>query len=66
MHMDLDTNMKLIGKRFPYLATYEVRSSLMASPIPSFSVCDIEMLGTGLGVRLVHQCMIVVHDKPCI
>ena len=24
MHMDLDTNMKLIGKRYPYLATYEV------------------------------------------
>ena len=25
MHMDLDTNMKLIGKRYPYLATYEVQ-----------------------------------------
>ena len=25
MHMDLDTNMKLLGKRFPYIATYEVR-----------------------------------------
>lgn len=24
MHMDIDTNMKLIGKRFPYLATYKV------------------------------------------
>ena len=26
MHMDLDTNMKLIGKRYPYLATYEVHT----------------------------------------
>ncbi len=28
MHMDLDTNMKLVGKRFPYLATYQVRVPL--------------------------------------
>ncbi len=27
MHMDLETNMKLVGKRFPYLATYQVRHS---------------------------------------
>ena len=24
MHLDIDTNMKLIGKRFPFLATYQV------------------------------------------
>ncbi len=24
MHLDLDTNMRLLGKRFPYLATYQV------------------------------------------
>lgn len=24
MHLDLDTNMRLVGKRFPYLATYQV------------------------------------------
>ena len=24
MHLDIDTNMKMIGKRFPYYATYTV------------------------------------------
>lgn len=27
MHMDMDTNMKLIGKRFPYLATFKIGCS---------------------------------------
>ena len=26
MHMDLDTNMKMVGKRYPYYASYKVRS----------------------------------------
>ena len=25
MHMDLDSNMKVVGKRWPYYATYTVR-----------------------------------------
>ena len=28
MHLDLDTNMRLLGKRFPYLATYQVRPAM--------------------------------------
>ena len=27
MHMDMDTNMRLIGKRYPYLATYKIGCS---------------------------------------
>ena len=27
MHLDIDTNMKMVGKRFPYLAQYTVSQS---------------------------------------
>lgn len=29
MHMDLETNMKMIGKRFPFTATYQVSIFMM-------------------------------------
>ena len=31
MHMDLDTNMKMLGKRYPYLATYQVYTHMQIS-----------------------------------
>ena len=27
IHLDIDTNMKMVGKRFPYYTTYQVRKS---------------------------------------
>ena len=28
MHLDIDTNMKMIGKRIPYYATYKVNHTI--------------------------------------
>ncbi len=41
MHIDLDTNMKSIGKRFPYYAKYTVSNKLITS------YCHIDDNGIG-------------------
>ena len=38
-----------------YLSAYMYTCRLVPRPIPSFSACNIEKLGTGLGTRLVHM-----------
>ena len=35
IHLDIDTNMKMVGKRFPYYATYKVNYYPLL-----YSVCD--------------------------
>ena len=67
MHMDIDTNMKMIGKRIPYYATFTV-SCILIFPTPPLgtlfwlSVCHLQVgctedgLINGIEATVYNDC----------
>ena len=54
MHMDLETNMKTIGKRYPFYTTYEVC-------YPFYATYKVDYMHTKYVIHSIrHTCKVVI------